>query len=211
MKTIIELKEVCKNYDKKILDKLSLKIEENEMVAIVGKSGKGKSTLLNVIGLLEPINSGEIIIDGHKNIKPNSIESTKMMRNEISYLFQNFALIDQETVYENLDIALKYIKTNKKEKRELIINALKTVGLEGYEKRKIFELSGGEQQRVAIARIILKPSKIILADEPTGSLDIENRNKVIQLLRKLNKNGKSIVIVTHDMEVANNCDRIIEL
>lgn len=211
MKTIIELKEVCKNYDKKILDKLSLKIEENEMVAIVGKSGKGKSTLLNVIGLLEPINSGEIIIDGHKNIKPNSIESTKMMRNEISYLFQNFALIDQETVYENLDIALKYIKTNKKEKKELIINALKTVGLEGYEKRKIFELSGGEQQRVAIARIILKPSKIILADEPTGSLDIENRNKVIQLLRKLNKNGKSIVIVTHDMEVANNCDRIIEL
>lgn len=208
---IIELKNISKSYDKNILNKISLEIEQGEMVSIVGKSGAGKSTVLNIIGLLESIDSGELIIDSNSNIKPNSKKANEIMREKISYLFQNFALIDQETVYENLSIALKYVKANKVEKRNLIKNALKRVELEDYEDKKIFELSGGEQQRVAIARIILKPSKIILADEPTGSLDIENRNKVISLLRELNKEGKTIVVVTHDGDVAKSCDRIIKL
>lgn len=211
MRDVIELRNVSKSYEKKILNNLSMKIQENEIVAIVGQSGKGKSTLLNIIGLLEDADSGEVIIDNEKNVKINSSKATQIIREKISYLFQNFALIEQETVYENLEIALKYVKLRKREKVELIKSALKSVDLEGYENRKIFELSGGEQQRVAIARVILKPSKIILADEPTGSLDIENRNKVMALLRQLNKEGKTVVIVTHDRELANNCDRIIEL
>lgn len=211
MQPVIELKNVSKSYDKKILNNLSIKIEENEIVAIVGESGKGKSTLLNIIGLLEDADSGEVIIDNEKGIKINSSKATKIIREKISYLFQNFALIEQETVFENLEIALKYVKLKKADKIDLIKSALKSVDLEGYEKRKIYELSGGEQQRVAMARVVLKPSKIVLADEPTGSLDVNNRNKIMSLLKQLNKKGKTIVIVTHDREVANSCDRIIEL
>ena len=211
MRDIIELKAISKNYDKNIINNLSIKIKENEMVAIVGQSGKGKSTLLNIIGLLENADSGQVIIDDKKNIKANSNEANKIIREKISYLFQNFALVEQETVYENLKIALKYVKISNNEKEKLIKSALKSVDLEGYEKRKIFELSGGEQQRVAIARVILKPSKIVLADEPTGSLDSKNRDKVLELLKKMNKDGKTIVIVTHDNQLASNCDRSIEL
>lgn len=211
MRDIIELKAISKSYNKNIINNLSIKIKENEMVAIVGQSGKGKSTLLNIIGLLENADSGEVIIDDRKNIKANSNEATKIIREKISYLFQNFALVEQETVYENLKIALKYVKISNNEKEKLIKSALKSVDLEGYEKRKIFELSGGEQQRIAIARVILKPSKIVLADEPTGSLDSKNRDKVLELLKKMNKDGKTIVIVTHDNQLASNCDRSIEL
>lgn len=208
---IIELKNVSKSYNKTILKNISLKIKENELIAITGESGKGKSTLLNIMGLLEEIDSGEVIIDGEKNIKPNSCKSSKILRNKISYLFQNFALVDEETVAKNLLLALQYTKESKSKKMELIDSALCKVGLDGYKNRKIFELSGGEQQRVAIARILLKPSKIILADEPTGSLDEHNRDRVISLLKNINKEGKAVVIVTHDKNVANECDRIIEL
>lgn len=197
--------------NKKVLTNLSLSIEAVEFVAITGKSGKGKSTILNILGLLETTDSGKMIVDGMENIKPNSGRSMKVIREKISYLFQNFALVDEEKVNYNLKLALKYVKISKKGKNEKIKNALISVGLDGYEKRKIYELSGGEQQRVAIARIILKPSKIVLADEPTGSLDEENVKIVLGLLRELNKDGKTVIIVTHDKQLANECDRIIEL
>ena len=166
---IIELKGVTKSYNKKILDNFNMSINENEFVAIVGESGKGKSTLLNIVGLLENGDSGEIIIDGESNIEPNSSKASKILRYKINYLFQNFALIDEETVMKNLMLALKYVSINNMDKVNRIKEALDKVGLSGYEDKKVFELSGGEQQRVAIARCILKPSKIILADEPTGS------------------------------------------
>ena len=119
--------------------------------------------------------------------------------------------MDEETVEYNLKLACKYVKTNRHEKEFSISEALKHVGLKGYEKRKIYELSGGEQQRVAIARIMLKPSKIILADEPTGSLDEKNRDVVLNLLKTLNKEGKTLILVTHDKYVASQCDKIIHL
>jgi putative ABC transport system ATP-binding protein len=209
---IIKLQDVNKSYgNKKVLVNLSLSISEGEFVAIIGDSGKGKSTLLNIIGLLENIDGGNLLIDGEENIKVNSTKAMKVIREKISYLFQNFALVDEDTVNYNLNLALKYIKISKYDKEEKIKNALIDVGLQGYGKRKIYELSGGEQQRVSIARTMLKPSKIVLADEPTGSLDEGNAKVVLKLLRSLNKNGKTVVIVTHDKKLSTQCDRIISL
>ena len=178
------------------------------MVAVVGKSGCGKSTLLNIIGLLETVDAGQVCIDDLQNIFPQSRMAITVIREKISYLFQNFALVDEETVFYNLNLALKYVKGNKK---QMIEKALTAVGLQGYENKRIYQLSGGEQQRIALARILIKPSKIILADEPTGSLDAENRGVVMGMLRKLQQQGKTIVIVTHDDHVAAQCDRIISL
>ncbi|NLK95690.1 MAG: ABC transporter ATP-binding protein [Clostridiales bacterium] len=209
---MIYINNITKSFgNKKVLENFSLKIEQGEFVGIMGSSGKGKSTLLNIIGSLESCDAGEIIIDGMKNVKPNSAKSRIVLRNIIGYLFQNFALIDNETVMNNLVIALKYTGLSKKQKKEEIKRALTFVGLEGFEKNKIYELSGGEQQRVAIARLFLKPSKIILADEPTGSLDEDNANKIIEFLKKLNEKGKTIVIVTHDKRACKYCNRIVNL
>lgn len=206
---MIELIGVSKKYgDKVIFDEYSLKIEEGEFVALVGESGCGKSTLLNIIGLIEKYDKGYICIDGNDGINANSVTATKLRRSEISYLFQNFALVDEETVFYNLKLALRYTKGNKHEK---IKTALEAVGLSGYENKKIYQLSGGEQQRVALARVMIKPSKIVLADEPTGSLDAENRDMVMHMLKELQKQGKTIVMVTHDMHVASMCDRIVKL
>ncbi|BBA92523.1 bacteriocin ABC transporter ATP-binding protein [Streptococcus ruminantium] len=181
------------------------------MVAITGPSGCGKSTLLNIIGLIDDFQNGSYQFDGMENIKVNSSQASSIIRNKISYLFQNFALMDSKTVEENLMLALFYQKLSKHEKKKRISQALEQVGLKGYENDNIFELSGGEQQRVAIARAILKPSIVILADEPTGSLDRKNKEIVLDLLRKLNQDGKTILIVTHDPEVAEACSRTIEL
>lgn len=209
---MIELKNVRKSYGEHIIfENINLMIEEGEMIAITGESGSGKSTLLNIIGLIEDFDAGEYLLENKKNIKINSKESQRVIRDKISYLFQNFALIDNETVTENLKIALKYHSKNKSEKKRLIHEALLNVGLDGYEKKKIFELSGGEQQRAAIARALIKPSKVLLADEPTGSLDFKNRDEILNLLKEINRSGKTVVIVTHDPEVANSCSRIISI
>ena len=208
---MIKLENVSKSYSKSILKNISLEIKQGEFVAIVGESGKGKSTLLNIIGLLEKADSGKVFIDGECNIEPNSSKAAKVLRYKINYLFQNFALIDEKNVYKNLMLSLQYVKANKKRKIQMIDSVLSKVGLEGYGNRKVFELSGGEQQRVAIARCMLKPCKIVLADELTGSLDINNRDRVLKLLNELNKEGKTIIIVTHDKEVAESCGRIINL
>ena len=181
------------------------------MVAITGSIGCGKTTLLNMIGLIEPIDSGEYILLGKKAPKCNTNNSNNVIRANISYLFQNFALIDNFTVEENLMLALRYVNKSREQKKRLINTALLKVDLKNYQKKRIFEISGGEQQRVALARAILKPSDIILADEPTGALDPINRDIVLKILRELNEFGKTIVIVTHDMTVANSCDRIIQL
>lgn len=164
--------------------------------------------MLNIIGLIERYDKGYINIDGNDEISTNSVTATRLRRYEISYLFQNFALVDEETVFYNLKLALRYTKGNKHEK---IKTALEAVGLSGYENKKIYQLSGGEQQRIALARVMIKPSKIVLADEPTGSLDAENRDMVMHMLKELQKQGKTIVMVTHDMYVASMCDRIVKL
>ena len=145
------------------------------------------------------------------NIKTNTALSNKIIREKICYLFQNFALVDDESVDYNLNLALEYRKGSKKEKLELKENALKMVGLNGYLNKKIYTLSGGEQQRISIARAILKPNKIILADEPTGNLDTENASAVFNILKNVAKLGITVIVVTHDADIAGMCDRILEL
>ncbi len=209
---IIELKNIEKSYEESnILNKFSLVIKEKEMVALTGQSGTGKSTLLNIIGLLENFDNGEYTLCGKRNIKPNTSKSNKIIRDHIGYIFQNFALIENETVEYNLSLALKYVKLSTKHKKSLILETLKTVGLPSKLKEKVYKLSGGEQQRIAIARVILKPSKIILADEPTGSLDQKNRDIIMHLIENLNKEGKTVIIASHDSYVVNRCNRVIEL
>ena len=205
---MITLNNISKKYNEKnIVRNFNLKINKGEFISIVGESGSGKTTLLNIIGLLEKQTSGDIVVMGIKN--PTSKELTKLQREFYGYLFQNYALIEEDSVQTNLKLALKYNKVI--DKQAEINRALKLVGLEGYNKKKVFELSGGEQQRLALARIMLKKCEIILADEPTGNLDNKNRDIVFNILKDLNKQGKTIVIVTHDNYIANKCDKIIKL
>lgn len=207
---VIELKNINKNYGNKYLFKnLNFSIKKGEMIAITGASGSGKSTLLNIIGLIDKPNSGEVSICGNKNPYDKEKIKLNLFRNNIGYLFQNYALVDNYTVSKNLDIALEYVKG--KEKKKLKEEALDKVGLLDKLNNKVFELSGGEQQRVALARLILKENDIILADEPTGSLDEDNKAIILRLLKELNNEGKTVVVVTHDKVVADMCDREINI
>ncbi|MGH3741558.1 MAG: ABC transporter ATP-binding protein [Micromonosporaceae bacterium] len=206
-----ELLGVRKQYgDRAVLDDFDLEIEAADMVALTGPSGTGKSTVLNLIGLLDAPDHGEVRIFGSKAPKPRTRAANRLLRRHLGYLFQNFAFIDSASVEENLEIALTYSGVRASKKRR-IAEALERVGLPGIERRKIFSLSGGEQQRVAVARLWLKPCEVVLADEPTGSLDDENRDIVLKLLQELNKAEKTIVIVTHDETVASSCSRTVTL
>lgn len=192
-------KEIIKNFNYEFLD--------GKITAIVGKSGCGKTTLLNILGLLDTDYKGKVLYDGV--LITNEIQRNEFIRNNINYLFQNYALIDNETVEQNLLLALEYEKLSKNVKKEKINEALELVDLNEFNDKKIFTLSGGEQQRVALARVILKKGNIILADEPTGNLDVENTDKVMKILKKLKEDGKLIIIVTHSLSLANECDDVI--
>lgn len=209
---MIETVNLSKSYGNHVvINNLNLKIKEQEMVAIVGPSGCGKSTLLNIIGQIDDQYDGTLLIDEKIMNKLNQSQKEKFIRYHINYLFQNFALIETETVKENLLIGLEYSKLKKQEKNERIAEVLKKVKLEKTLNKKVYELSGGEQQRIALARIMLKPGNIVLADEPTGNLDKDSSLLVMKVLKELQKDGKTIIIVTHSEEIASQCDRIVEL
>ena len=209
---IINIKNVSKKFgDKCVLDNADLEIQKGEMLAIVGESGKGKTTLLNIIGLILQKDSGTIEIEGIEVDKINSKRAMMLRRNRIGYLFQNFGLIDEDTVEWNLSLAFAYKKLSKKEKETAIEEVAEKLGVGSLLKRKVYELSGGEQQRVAIARLMLQDPNIVLADEPTGSLDKGNVQIVMNLLKEMHENGKTIIIVTHDLEVANQCTRCVKI
>ncbi|MGE1218353.1 bacteriocin ABC transporter ATP-binding protein [Bacillus toyonensis] len=206
----IELKNISKKYEnKQVLDNFNLVVNKGEMMAITGQSGTGKSTLLNIVGLLEEPDCGDVIIQGIENAWKSEKKQIELFRYTIGYLFQNYALIDNETVSKNLDVALEYVKLpNKDDKKKEV---LEKVGLLDKLNSKIYQLSGGEQQRIALARIMLKKNDIILADEPTGSLDEVNRDQVLSILKSLNNEGKTILIVTHDPEVSKICTNVVTL
>ena len=210
---IIELKNVSKSYDgRKIIDNLTISIPENSLVAITGKSGSGKSTILNMIGLLESIDSGSIKINGNSIPNINSSKATMLRRKTINYLFQSYALISDITVWDNLMIAMEFLDLSKKEKNDEIDKVLRDLDIFILKNKKVNTLSGGEQQRVALARCILKPGNLILADEPTGSLDPKMAEIVFELIKYLrDKYNKTVIIVTHDILLANKADFIVDL
>lgn len=198
----IDLLNVSKSFgSKKIFTDLNLIFESGKSYALIGGSGSGKSTLLNIIGRLEKIDSGNVLVDKQDIWK---IKERTFFKNTVGYVFQNYSLIDNKTVYDNLSLITKDKKT--------ITDVLEKVGLSSdYLHPKIYELSGGQAQRVAIARMLMKPRKIILADEPTGALDGEIGKEIIRLLLNETAEDKYVIIATHDPAVYNEVDVIIDM
>lgn len=193
------------------LNGVSLNIKEGEMLAVMGKSGSGKSTLLNILGCLMKMDSGEYWYKNEKQDFASSRRMTVFRRDELGFIVQYFALIEDMNIYKNVALPLKYQKKKGAEIKERVNDVLRKLGIGDKAKAYPDELSGGQQQRAAIARAIVKEPEIILADEPTGALDEQTGNTIMDIFSAMNKQGKTIVIVTHDSKVAECCSRIIEL
>ncbi|ADD03551.1 ABC transporter related protein [Thermoanaerobacter italicus Ab9] len=215
---LIKIENVKKEYisgKKKnlVLKGVNLEINEGEKIAIVGPSGSGKTTLLNIIGLLLPATEGEVYLAGKRASSLKEKERAKLRNKFFGYVFQEFLLVEEDTVFQNIEIPLLYslTKKTKSEKRKMVEEVLEKVGLEVKINDKVRNLSGGERQRVAIARAIINNPEVILADEPTGSLDTENGEKIVGILESLVDKGKTLVIVTHNEAIAKRCDRILRI
>ena len=214
---MINLKNVSKQYilseENKInaLEKINLKIKKGEFISIIGKSGSGKSTLLNIISCLDNNYIGEYWLNNTfmRNKRLNELASIR--NNTFGFIFQNFNLLQKLSAYENIEIPLIYKKVPKKERKEIIQKISKKLEIEERLKHKPKELSGGEQQRVAIARALVTNPDIILADEPTGALDEKTGIQILNILKSLNKSGKTVIIVTHDLELSRLTNRTITL
>lgn len=206
---MIELRNINKGFDDRIvLENLNYNFYEGNSYALIGASGAGKTTLLNIIGKLEEADSGDIIVN---DINLNNIKERDYFKNYLSYLFQNFGLIENKSIQENLMLAFVGEKIGKLEKQQKMNEALKRVHLDVNLNRKIYTLSGGEAQRVALAKTILKDSPIILADEPTASVDQKNSEEIIELILRLKKENKIIIIATHSPDIYNQVDHILEI
>lgn len=206
---MIKLNKITKKFGSKALFKdFSYSFNEGQSYALIGNSGSGKTTLLNIIGKLENPNSGEVTISGLNIAK---IPDRKYYRDYIGYLFQNYGLIDNETILQNLELAFVGKKLAKSDRHKKMLDALNQVNLKIDTKRKIYSLSGGEAQRVAIAKLILKNPPIILADEPTASLDIDNSKEVIDLILSLQNDAKIIIIATHNPNIWRKVDAVIDI
>lgn len=214
---MITLENVHKIYNPKkanefeALKGVSLTIEDGEMVAIIGKSGAGKSTLLHILACIDSYESGEYKIDDTL-VKNLSEKQYAQIRNEkIGIVMQDFALVDDFTCLENVLLPLDFAKHKKPNRKELALAALKSVSMDSMAKKPVNKLSGGQKQRVAIARAIVNQPSMVLADEPTGALDSKTAEEIMHVFKELNHQGKTVVIVTHDMGVAKQCDRLIEI
>lgn len=205
IKSLIELHGVSKSFGNKVLfDDFNCSIGDGEFVVITGQSGCGKTTLLNMIGGLEPVTKGNINVAGLEITNTKNLK--KYFRDIVGFVFQNFALVEQKTVEENL------LMVHPKGKSGITVEeALHSVGMESSLKQKVYSLSGGEQQRIALARLRLKNCQLVLADEPTGSLDRNNGQMVMEILHQLNREGKTVLMVTHDETLIQANDRLIKL
>lgn len=193
------------------LNKVSIEVKEGEFVAIMGPSGCGKSTLLNILGLLDNPTSGEYYLNGIEVSRYTEAQRTKLRKGIIGFVFQSFNLIDELNVYENIELPLLYMGVSATERKKKVQEAMERMAIVHREKHFPQQLSGGQQQRVAIARAVVANPKLILADEPTGNLDSKNGQEVMNLLSELNKEGTTIVMVTHSQHDAGFAFRTINL
>ena len=211
---LIKLKNINKIYNQEsadfyALNDINLEINQGEMIAIMGPSGAGKSTLLNILGCIDVATSGEYSINNTLVQSLNKKELARIRNKNIGFVFQYFALIKEYTVLENVELPLTYGNMSKKKIKEKALMYLERTGIKGLAKKTPPKLSGGQQQRVAIARALVNEPSIILADEPTGALDQKTGKEILSLLKELNKLGQTIIIVTHDPNIAAICDRTI--
>ena len=213
---ILELKNIYKNYDQDnlvvpVLKDVSLQVDEGEYVAVMGPSGSGKTTLMNIIGCLDLPTSGSYILDGRPVSELKEKELTKVRRNILGFVFQNFQLMPRESALDNVCLPLIYAGVSKKERKEMGMKALEKVGLADRAAFRPNQLSGGQKQRVAIARAMVNNPKLLLADEPTGALDSKSGKQVLELFDMLNESGVTIVMITHDRKVAERAKRIVHI
>ena len=216
MDELIEIRNMCKIYNPgenevRALDHVDLQINRHEFVAIIGQSGSGKSTLMNMLGCLDVPTSGTYYLNGQDVSHLTDDELSDIRNREIGFIFQGFNLIANMTALENVELPLIYRGVPKKEREELSKTALKKVGLEKRMDHKPSEMSGGQQQRVAIARAIAQAPPVILADEPTGNLDSGSTKEIMGILKELHKEGRTVILITHDNEIAARAKRIIRI
>ncbi|MBD5554098.1 MAG: ABC transporter ATP-binding protein [Roseburia sp.] len=213
---MISMNKITKIYNKDsndipALQDISLEINDGEMVAIMGASGSGKTTLLNIIGCMDGWDQGEYIFNGTNVGKLKNDRLDKFRRQNFGFIFQQFALLKDYTVRENVELPLRAVNMPRKKRNEIVMDMLEKVGMEQYVDKIPTKLSGGQQQRCAIARALVTEASVILADEPTGALDSKTGQEIIDLLIQLNRSGKTVIIVTHDEKIAKQASRIIYL
>ena len=213
---MLKIENLCKSFRTEdvetiALNNVSFTVEDGEFVAIMGPSGCGKSTLLNILGLLDNPTSGRYFLGNHEVANLKEKERTDVRKGEIGFVFQSFNLIDELNVYENIELPLLYMGISASERKKRVETAMERMAITHRSKHFPQQLSGGQQQRVAIARAVVANPKLILADEPTGNLDSKNGKEVMGLLSELNKEGTTIVMVTHSQHDAGYADRIINL
>lgn len=216
MSILIQIEDLCKVYNPgenevRALDHVSLTVNTGEYVAIIGQSGSGKSTLMNMLGCLDVPSSEEYILNGQNVSRLTDDELSDIRNQEIGFIFQGFNLIPSFTAVENVELPLLYRGIGKRERHELAVKALEKVGLSKRMGHKPSEMSGGQQQRVSIARAIAQAPPVILADEPTGNLDSGSSKEIIQILKELHKEGRTVILITHDNEIAAQAKRVIRI
>lgn len=213
---MIELKDIHKTYvgketENEVLHGIDLTLKANEYVSIMGTSGSGKSTLLHILGCMDTATSGTYRYNDSDVTAMSQKQLARFRKEHICFVFQQFALMNQYTVYENIELPLLYRGVSAKERRERIMECMKTLGIENLAQKKANHISGGQAQRCAIARALVSDTDLLLADEPTGALDRQNSLMILDCLDLVHKAGKNIVVVTHDSEVASRADRIIRI
>lgn len=213
---ILELQNICKDYIQEkmvipVLKNVSFSMEEGEYVAVMGPSGSGKTTLMNIVGCLDQATSGKFWLDGQDLGACSENDLSDIRLKKIGFVFQNFQLLPRQTALENVELPLTYAGVPRKERRERAAQALARVGLEERMHFRPSQLSGGQKQRVAIARAIVNRPKILLADEPTGALDSASGQQVMDLFQSLHEEGVSILMITHDREIAGYAGRMVSI
>lgn len=215
---MIEISNINKTYNKgkvnafQALYDVSMTVDDGEMVAIIGKSGAGKSTLMHIIGCIDDFESGTYILNGEDISKIKESKRAKIRNKDIGIVMQDFALVEDYTAIENVMIPLFFAKGKAAEsKKARAMKALEKLGIAELANKSVNKLSGGQKQRVAIARAIVNNPSILLADEPTGALDVKTSAEIMEVFKQVNKQGITIIIITHDMEVAQECDRVVEI